>query len=109
LTVAMTDRTRDGRPIEVVDNPGHGRFEAVVDGVVVGKAVYRVQAGPSGTVVFTHTEVDPGLQGQGVAQALARRALDQVRAGGRRVVPQCPFIAAYIGRHPEYTDLVVAP
>ena len=99
----MTDSTRDGRPIEVADNPARHRFEARVDGAVVGKAVYRVEGDE---VVFTHTEVDPGLQGQGVAQTLAGRALDQVRASGRRVVPQCPFIASYIGKHPEYADLV---
>jgi predicted GNAT family acetyltransferase len=105
----MADSTRDGRPIEVIDNTRQGRFEVVLDGAVVGKAVYRVRDGQSGTVVFTHTEVDPGLQGQGLAQVLARRALDQVRASGRRAVPQCPFIAGYIARHPEYADLVVAP
>jgi predicted GNAT family acetyltransferase len=59
-------------------------------------------------VVFVHTEVEPELQGQGIAQVLAAGALDQVRASGRQVVPRCPFIASYIRRHPEYEDLVVA-
>jgi predicted GNAT family acetyltransferase len=99
----MTDSTRDGRPIEVADNPEHNRFEAVVDGAIVGKAVYRAK---DGVVVFTHTEVDPEEQGQGIAQALAARALDLVRATGRTVVAQCPFIASYIRRHPEYADLL---
>lgn len=99
----MTQRTRDGRELEVVDNPQDSRFEARVDGVLVGRAVYRAEPG---VVVFTHTEVDPGLQGQGVAQVLAQVALDQVRAGGGRVVPLCPFIAGYIAKHPEYADLV---
>ena len=36
-------------------------------------------------------------------------ALDDVRASGRSLVPRCPFIRAYIERHPEYADLVSAP
>jgi uncharacterized protein len=31
--------------------------------------------------------------------------LEQARARGLRVVAQCPFIAAYIAKHPEYGDL----
>ncbi len=41
-----------------------------------------------------------------VGSALARSAVDQVRASGRHVVPLCPFIRAYVARHPEYQDLV---
>src|SRR5690348_16960973 len=101
----MTDSTREQRSIEVVDNPGGKRFEVRVDGVLAGFAAYLVQQGfgdRPGVVVFTHTEVEPDYQGQGVAQALAASALDQVRASGRRVQPRCPFIASYIRRHPEY-------
>ncbi len=97
------DTTNDGRAIEVVDDPQQTRFEARIAGEVVGKSVYRAEPG---RVVFVHTEVDPGLQGQGIAQVLARVALDQVRASGRQVVPQCSFIASFIGRHPAYADLV---
>ena len=66
-------------------------------------AVYR-QQGESR--VFTHTEVPPELQGQGVGGALARGALDAARAEGAEVIPLCPFIASYIRRHPEYLVLV---
>jgi uncharacterized protein len=99
----MTDTTRDGRPIEVVDDVEQQQFEARVEGVVVGKAVYETR---DGMVWFTHTEVDPSMQGQGVANVLARVALDDVRASGRTIVPLCPFISAYIRRHPAYVDLV---
>jgi uncharacterized protein len=99
----MTLTTRDGRTLEVIDNPELSRFEAHVDAVLIGKAVYTLR---DGLVVFTHTEVDPAMQGQGIANQLAGTALDLVRASGRRVVPLCPFISAYIGQHPEYADLV---
>jgi predicted GNAT family acetyltransferase len=101
----MAESTRDAGDLEVVDNPERGRFEAWSGGTLVGRAVYRTEPG---RVVITHTEVEPELQGQGMAQLLAAGALDQVRASGRQVVPRCPFIAAYIRSHPEYADLVAA-
>jgi predicted GNAT family acetyltransferase len=58
-------------------------------------------------VIFTHTEVLPAFEGRGVGSALAKGALDAVRAEGSSVEPRCPFIAAYIRRHPAYADLVV--
>lgn len=90
--------------IEVIDNPDESRFEAKVDGEVAGFAAYRLS---DGRIVFTHTEVDDAYGGQGVGGALARGALDQVRAAGdRKVVALCPFIAAYIDKHPDYQDLL---
>jgi uncharacterized protein len=56
-------------------------------------------------VLFTHTEVDTRYEGRGVGSALARAALDDVRRQGKLVIAQCPFIAGYIQRHPEYADL----
>ena len=58
------------------------------------------------TITFTHTEVPPALQGGGIASRLVRFALDDVRARGFKVVPQCAFVAAYIARHPQDRDLL---
>lgn len=99
----------ENRTVEVVDNAAEKRFEVRVDGVLAGFAAYLLHPGfgdRPGAVVFTHTEVEPDFQGQGVAQELARQALDQVRARGFQAQPRCPFIASYIRRHPEYEDLV---
>jgi len=89
--------------IAVIDNAADHRYEAQIDGVVAGYAVYRDAPGRR---VFTHTVVESEFEGHGVGSALAAGALDDVRRSGRAVVPQCPFIAAYIERHPEYADLV---
>lgn len=89
---------------QVSDNPQALRYEITVDGGTAGFIDYRKGRG---TLVFTHTEVDPDYEGQGVAGALARGALDDVRARGLKMVPLCPFIQRYIDRHPEYRDLVV--
>ena len=60
-------------------------------------------------VVFTHTDVPRALEGRGVGASLARTGLEWARAHELRVVPVCPFVAAYIGRNPEYMDLVRRP
>jgi predicted GNAT family acetyltransferase len=57
-------------------------------------------------IVFLHTETDPEFEGRGIAGRLAAAALDDVRARGLTVDPQCPFISAYIRRHRSYRDLV---
>lgn len=87
----------------VEDNPAKHRFEILVDDALAGFTAYL----PRGEVlVFTHTEVEPRFQDMGVGAALIRATLDQVRERGGRVVPRCPFVAAFIDRHPEYADLV---
>jgi uncharacterized protein len=58
------------------------------------------------TLEILHTEVPDAAEGQGYAAALAVAALDFARSEGKRVIPSCPYIAAYIARHPVYADLV---
>src|SRR5262245_39164851 len=61
----------------------------------------------SGNVItFRHTEVPAELGGKGVGSSLVRGALDQVRTEGLKVVAQCPFVNAWIGKHPAYADLL---
>ncbi|MBB6345017.1 GNAT family N-acetyltransferase [Nonomuraea muscovyensis] len=91
--------------IEVVDNPERSRFEVHVDGELVGLADYRLRGA---TIVFTHTEVSAGFEGQGLAGKLVGHALDASRDTGLRVVPLCSYVASYIERHPEYQDLLEA-
>lgn len=90
--------------IDVTDLPDQHRFEARDgDGTVLGVAEYRREPG---LVVFTHTEVDPRLEGHGVGSTLVREALDAVRAAGDQIDPQCPFVKAFVAEHTEYADLV---
>lgn len=87
----------------VYDNPEQGRYEAFLDGALAGFAEYR--ALPQGIELF-HTVVDPAFGGRGIAGMMARFALDDIRVKGRRVVPTCEFMAAWIGKHPDYAELV---
>ena len=57
-------------------------------------------------IALIHTEVPPELAGRGLAGKLARAALEYAREHHLRVVPICPFVAAYLRRHPEYQDLI---
>lgn len=91
--------------IEVHDVPDRLRYEATLDSTLAGFAAYR---DIDGVRVFTHTEVFERFEGRGVGGALARAALDDVRAAGRSLVPQCPFIRGYIDKHPDDADLVDA-
>ncbi|MGY1706803.1 GNAT family N-acetyltransferase [Geodermatophilus sp. SYSU D00697] len=86
--------------------PGAGRYEVRDGDRVLGLAAYQREGD---RVVFTHTEVDPDQEGNGVGSTLARGALDDVRARGLRAVPRCSFIAAWVDRHPDYADLVDGP
>ncbi|MEO7236406.1 MAG: GNAT family N-acetyltransferase [Lapillicoccus sp.] len=104
-----TSRPTTGRDITVRDVPGEHRYEITVAGRRAGFAAYVDRPGGEGggqRRVFTHTEIDENFGGQGLGSVLVAGALDAVRASGRRVVPVCPFVSAYLKRHPEYEDLV---
>ncbi|MBI1866756.1 MAG: N-acetyltransferase [Methylocystis sp.] len=83
------------------DNIELDRFELDVEG---GTAVAYYRMTPEG-LTFTHTEVPAHLRGRGVGSELTRSALEWARARDMKVVAQCPFVAAYIGRHKEFADL----
>lgn len=90
--------TIDPNTVEVKNNLEKHRFEIVlgdktafVDYMIAGK-----------NIIFTHTEVPPEYEGTGLGSRLARAALDYAQAEGYKVQAICPFISAYIRRHPEY-------
>lgn len=88
----------------IADRAGRSRFEARLDDVLAGRLDYRRSGG---TIDFTHTVVNQAFGGRGVGSALVRHALDAVRAeGGVRVVATCPFVKAWIDKHPAYADLL---
>jgi len=88
---------------QVRDNTAHHRFELVVDRHLAFSE-YTLEGD---VMTFTHTIVPPSLEGQGVGSRLVEGALTQARARGLKVRPLCSFVRAYIGRHPEWQDLLV--
>jgi uncharacterized protein len=105
LVLDIHGRTMADEPemVQVADKRNRHRYEAYVGDHLAAFATY--QEVPDG-LIFLHTETEPGYEGRGIASRLAGAALDDVRARGLLITPRCPFIAAYIDRHPEYADLV---
>lgn len=85
--------------IEVRDNPAEDRYELHVDGVLAGVAEYRDRGDRR---IFVHTVVDEAYAGRGLGNRLAKGALDDALAHDLHVVPRCPFIRAWLERHPDY-------
>jgi uncharacterized protein len=85
------------------DNPDRHRFETDLGDGTIAIAEYTL---PKGKIMFTHTEVPPAHEGQGIGSALIRFALAAARERGLEVIPICPFFAAYIKRHEEVQDLL---
>ena len=87
---------------EVRDNREEHRFELTVEGQRA-EAYYTLEG--KGLTV-THTDVPQVLSGRDVGARLIKGALDQARTRGLKVKATCPFVSAYLGKHPEYGDLV---
>ena len=89
-------------PDSVRDNPERNRFELPLDGHTAFSEYRRT----GDVLTIMHTEVPPELNGRGIGSALVRGMLAIVRRDGLKVVPRCPFVRAYIGKHSEYADLL---
>jgi len=83
----------------VVNNPAELRYELWLDDRLAGEIRYTVR--DDGAIVLVHTEIDPGLEGQGLGNVLVQGALDELRERGIEYVPVCPFVRAYLKRHPQ--------
>ena len=80
-----------------------GRFELERDGHVA-----TLQYTVAGRVLaLLHTEIPEALRGSGIASTLAQTALDWARANHMKIDVVCPFVAAFLETHPEYSDLVL--
>lgn len=89
---------------EVAFNGAEHRYEIHVDGTLAGFT--EAHEGQDGVLVFPHTIVLDAFEGQGLGKVLVGRALDDVRAQGRTIDPQCPYVRGFVERNPEYADLV---
>jgi hypothetical protein len=86
-----------------VDNPDRSRFELEEEQGLVAFADYRLHGD---RMVIPHVEAPPALRGTGTAGRLMTGMLNIVRERGLKVVPVCPYAAAFIQRHREFQDLL---
>ena len=91
---------------ELRDEPVRHRYALFDDGELVGIAQYRRDGD---VVVVPHTEIVAARRGDGLGAVLVAGVLDDVRARGLTVRPQCWYVAQFVGEHPEYADVVEAP
>jgi hypothetical protein len=87
---------------DVIDNREAQRFEVTVDGQT---AVLHYERRPH-SIVLVHTEVPPPLRGRHLADLLAKAAVDRAHAEDLQVVVVCPFVTAYLQKHPEQARLI---
>lgn len=92
----------DANELVVEHNQAAARFETRI-----GDALAVLEYKRRGKfIIFPHTGVPKELEGHGIAGRLSQVALDYARAEHLTVIPLCPFVAAYMREHPEYSELV---
>lgn len=84
-------------------DPERRRYEAWLDEERVSLVTYRDDGQ---RVIINHTETPPVHQGHGYAGEVTRYALDDLRRQGRKIIPSCPYTAAWIRDHPDYADML---
>lgn len=84
-------------------NEDEGRYEITVDDVLAGFTEFQIHGDVAN---FPHTVIESEFGGRGLATELIRGALDDMRARGLKVRPRCPFVRAFIEKHPDYADLL---
>lgn len=89
---------------ELIDNTEKKQYEFHI-GNLVPKIEYIKTK--NGEIYLTHTEVPMQLEGKGVGAQLVKQALEDIEDKGLVLVPQCPFVAGYIARHPEWMRIVM--
>lgn len=89
-------------PSPIRDNTALSRFELETGGVTAFM-VYRLARN---VMTLAHTETPVAARGHGIASQLVKGVLDEMRRRGLKIVPRCPFVSAYLARHPEYRDLI---
>lgn len=57
-------------------------------------------------IALMHTVVPEQLSGRGLASTLAHHALEWAKEHDKKVMVYCPFVAAYLKKHPEYNSII---
>jgi len=89
--------------LKVIQNTAKNRFEIKID-ESTAIAEYMITAGK---IVLTHTEVPEALEGNGIASRLAKFAFKYAKENDLKVLPLCPYMAAFARKHPEVQDVLI--
>lgn len=87
----------------ITDNSAEQRYEMIIDNDMAIAEYTKSE----GIIILSHVYVPPKFEGQGIGSALVRAVLEDIKAQGLQLVPQCPFVAQWIYRHPQWEELVL--
>lgn len=87
---------------QLIENEAAKQYEFHIDGFIPRIEYIKV----AGKIFLTHTEVPVELEGKGIGSALIKQVLEEIDKHDLVIIPTCPFVAAYIKRHPEWKRLV---
>jgi predicted GNAT family acetyltransferase len=79
------------------------RFELEAEGKI---AFIEYILNNENIIFLTHTEVPIGLEGKGVGSAIVSKTLAYIKEKEYTLAPLCPFVAAYLKRHPEWKTIL---
>ena len=86
-------------------NNGGGRYWVEVEGGSA-KLTYKIRS--EDVIIIDHTYVPPQARGRSIARKLVEHAVDEARARGQKIVPQCPYVARLFDRRPDLNELRAA-
>ncbi len=89
-------------PIPLRKNEEKKRFEIFIDGLPA--FIDYKEMGEQ--IALIHTETDKQLAGRGAATAVVEKTLQWIEEQNKTLLPFCPYVFAYIQRHPEWKKIV---
>lgn len=87
----------------LINNKEKKQYEFQVEGHTPRIEYIRVKD----EIYLTHTEVPVQLEGRGIGSAIIGAALKDIESQDLRLIPLCPFVVAYLSKHPEWKKLVL--
>ena len=85
------------------DGETGGRYVTLVNG---HEAEMTYSKAGMERIIIDHTGVPKALGGMGVGVALVKRAVEDARRDGIKIIPLCPFAKAQIRKHAEWQDVL---
>lgn len=88
--------------LSVTNNVEARQFEVKVE----DQTAFLIYDQTEDTLTLIETQVPKALEGKGIGSSLAKAGLEYARQNKLGVLAICPFVKAYLQKHPEYQDLI---
>ncbi len=88
--------------IPLVKNDAKKRFEIEIE----GHFAFINFGETENQIALVHTEAETELAGTGAAAAVVEKTLNFIKQSGKKLLPFCPYVFAFIKKHPEWKAIV---